>query len=162
MDLNNPPELIDQALTSSTPLISSSLLHNVILLEARSYSMKYAAKLKRNLLRKTEELNEIIESKIDSDDPEDMEIVNNLKEEVQKIEDKRDLAAARKYFTKVPLEGEKPSKFFCSMNKKRLEKAQFDELHIVERKNNGLDEIRVVKEQKAVDWEVRKYYCNLY
>ena len=110
MDLNNPPELIDQALTSSTPLISSSLLHNVILLEARSYSMKYAAKLKRNLLRKTEELNEIIESKIDSDDPEDMEIVNNLKEEVQKIEDERDLAAARKYFTKVQQEGEKPSK----------------------------------------------------
>ena len=48
------------------------------------------------------------------------------------------------------------------MNKKRLEKAQFDERHIVEKKNNGYDEIRVVKEPKAVEWEVRKYYWNLY
>ena len=52
--------------------------------------------------------------------------------------------------------------FFYSMNKKRLEKAQFDELHIVERKDDGHNEIRVVKEQKAVEWEVRKYYWNLY
>ena len=48
------------------------------------------------------------------------------------------------------------------MNTKILEKAQFDELHIVEKKNDGHDEIRVVKEQKAVEWEVRKYYWNLY
>ena len=52
--------------------------------------------------------------------------------------------------------------FFYSMNKKRLEKAQFDELHIVERKDDGHNEIRVVKEQKAVEWEVRKYYWTLY
>ena len=73
----------------------------------------------------------MIERKIDSDDPEDMEMVRNLKEEVQNIEDERYLAAAWKYFAKVQLEGEKPSKFFCSLNKKRMEKAQFDELHIV-------------------------------
>ena len=48
------------------------------------------------------------------------------------------------------------------MNKKRLEKAQFEELHIVEKKKDGPDEIRVIKEQKAVEWEVRKYYWNLY
>ena len=87
VDLNDPPELLDQALTSATPLILSSLLHDVILLEARSYGMKFASKLKRDLLRRTDELNDIIESKIDSDDPEDMEMVSNRKEEVQNIED---------------------------------------------------------------------------
>ena len=63
--------------------------------------MKFTAKLKRDLLRKTGELNDIIEGKIDSDDPEDIDMVRNLKVEVQNIEDERDLAAARKYFAKV-------------------------------------------------------------
>ena len=84
--------------------------------------MKYSAKLKRDLLRRTEELNDVIESKIDSDKPEDMDIVKNLKEEVQNIEDERDLGVARKYFAKVQLEGEKLTQFFCSMNKKRMGK----------------------------------------
>ena len=89
VDLNNPPELLDQALTSAALLISSSFLHDVILLEACSYSMRFAAKLKRDLLRKTGKLNNIIESKIDSDDPGEMEMVRHLKEEVQNIEDER-------------------------------------------------------------------------
>ena len=134
VDLDDSPELLDQALASASPLISNSLLHDVILLEARSYSMRFSAKLKRDLLRKTGELNDMIERKIDSDGLEDIEIVRNLKEEVQNIEDERDLAAARKYFAKVQLEGEKPTKFFFYLNQKRMEKAQFEELHIVEKR----------------------------
>ena len=100
--------------------------------------MRFAAKLKRDLLRRTGELNDMIERKIDSEDPEDIEMVRNLKEEVQNIEDEKDLAAARKYFAKVQLEGEKPTKFFCSLNKKRMEKAHFEGLHIVEKRRKGL------------------------
>ena len=37
-------------------------------------------------------------------------MVEVLKQEVQDIEDERDMAAARKYFTKMQLEGEKPTK----------------------------------------------------
>ena len=48
--------------------------------------MRFVAKIKRDILRKSGELNNMIERKIDSDDPEDMEIVRNLKEEVQSIE----------------------------------------------------------------------------
>ena len=113
--------------------------------------MKYTAKIKRKLLRKTGELNSLIENKIDSENPEDIEVVRNLKKEVQNIEDERDLPAARRYFAKAQLEGEKPTKFFCSMNKKRKEKAQFEELHVVEKKPNGHEEVRVVKEQKEVE-----------
>ena len=57
----------------------------------------------------------------------------------------------------MQLEGEKPTKFFCNLNKKLLEKAQFEELHIVEKKPNGEEVIKVVTEQKAIEWEVRKF-----
>ena len=59
----------------------------MILLEVRAYNLKYAAKSKRNMLKRTEELNELIEQKINSDEPEDMDMVEFLKEEVQSIED---------------------------------------------------------------------------
>ena len=62
------------------------------------------------------------------------------------MEDEHDAAAARKYFAKMQLEGEKPTKFFCSLNKKRIEKAQFEELNIVEKKPNCEEVISVVTE----------------
>ena len=46
--------------------------------------------------------------------------MNLLKNEAQDLDDERDMALARKYFAKMQLEGEKPTKFFCNLNKKRL------------------------------------------
>ena len=43
-----------------------------------------------------------------------------------------------------------------------MEKAQFEELHLVEKKSNGEEEVRVVTDQKTIEWEVRKFYCKLY
>ena len=57
-------------------------------------------------------------------------MVEVLKREVQGPEEERDMALARKQFAKIQLEGEKPSKFFCNLNKKRIAKVQFEELHI--------------------------------
>ena len=88
--------------------------------------------------------------------------MNLLKEEAQEIEDERETVAARKYFAKMQLEGKKPTKFFCKLNKKHLEKAQFEELHVVEKKPNGEEVIKIVTDQKAIEWEVRKFYWNLY
>ena len=110
----------------------------------------------------SEKVNEAIEKLVDSDDPDDITKVNLLKKEAQDIEDKRDTAAARKIFAKMQLEGDKPTKFFCNLNKKHLEKAQFEELHVVEKKQNGEETVKVVTEQKAIKWEVRKFYWNLY
>ena len=149
-------------LASRTLLISHTLLHDVILLEARAYSLKYAAKMKRKMLKRTEELNDLIKQKINSDMAEDMDMVEVLEQEVEDIEDERDMAAAREYFTKMQLEGEKPTKFFCNLNKKRLAKAQFEELHVVEKNKEGKEEVRVVTEQREIEWEVRKFYWNLY
>ena len=43
-----------------------------------------------------------------------------------------------------------------------MEKAQVAEAQNVEKKKEGPDEIIIVKEQKEIEWEVRKYYWNLY
>ena len=80
------------------------------MLEIQAVSLKYASNLKQRMLRKTKELNELIEQKANSIEQEDIEIVEVLKREVQEIEDERDMALARKQFAKIQLEGEKPSK----------------------------------------------------
>ena len=69
---------------------------------------------------------------------------------------------ARRYLAKNQLEGEKPTKFFCSMNRKMKSKAQFEEVHVRKRDERGEEKIRIVKEQRAVEWEVCKFYWNLY
>ena len=48
------------------------------------------------------------------------------------------------------------------MNKKTIEKAQFDEVHVVEKDQNGKETVKIVTEQKAIEWEVRKFYWKLY
>ena len=62
------------------------------------------------------------ESEIDkiqnSVDEDDRMRLDNLKEELQKLDDEHDLENARRYFAKNNLEGERPTKFCCSMNKK--------------------------------------------
>ena len=109
-----------------------------------------------------ENLNDLIEQKGNSSKPEDIEMVEVLKQEVQDIEDERDMAIARKYFAKVQIEGEKPTRFFCNLNKKRLAKAQFEESQVIEKNRDGWEEVRMITEQKSIEWEVRKYYWKLY
>ena len=91
---NSFPQPSDQELASVSLVISYSLLQDIILLETRAYSMKYVAKLKRETLKKTEVIEELIESKIDSEDPNNIKTVNRLKEELQEIENERDTASA--------------------------------------------------------------------
>ena len=74
----------------------------------------------------------------------------------------RDMAIARKRFEKMQLEGEKPTQFFCRMNKKIGAKAQFEVLHVEDEDKEGKKTIRVVQEQKEIEWEVRKFYYKLY
>ena len=139
--LDDSPELPDQEPASRSLLISHILLLDVLLLEVRAYSLKYAANLKKKMLNKTEELNDLIKKKANSNEQDDIEMVEVLKQEVQEIEDKRDMGIAMKHFAKVQLEGEKPLRFFCNLNKKRLAKAQFKELHIVEKDSEGREKV---------------------
>ena len=108
------------------------------------------------------ELNNQIDEKANSLDDEDIEMVNTLKQEVQELEDEHDMAIARKQFVQMQLEGERPTRFFWKMNKKRLAKAQFEELHVEEVDNDGKESVRILTEQNSIEWEVQRYNFNLY
>ena len=114
------------------------------------------------MLRRLKDLNSKIDEKVNSIEDEDIEMVNLLKQEAQDLEDERDMAIARKQFVQMQLEGERPTRFFCKMNKKRLAKAQFEELHVEEVDENGKESVKIIREQNGIEWEVRKYYYNLY
>ena len=74
--------------------------------------------MKRKMLKRTKELNDLIEQKANSDATEDKDMGEVFKQEVQEIEDERDMAAAKKYFTKMQLEGEKPTNSFVILTGK--------------------------------------------
>ena len=42
------------------------------------------------------------------------------------------MSIARKSLLKMQLEGEKPTRFFCKMNRKPLARVQFEEVHLEE------------------------------
>ena len=100
------------------------------------------------------DLNSKIDEKLNSTEDEDIEMVNLLKQEVQDLEDERDMAIARKQFVRLQQEGERPAQFFCKMNKKCLAKAQFEELHIEEVDENGRELVKIISEQNSIEWEV--------
>ena len=88
--------------------------------------------------------------------------METLKKDLQDLEDERDEENARRYFSKSNLEGERPTKFFCSMNKKIKDEAQFEVLHVKETDENGNKTVREITKQTEVEWGVRKYYWKLY
>ena len=139
-------------------LIPHTLLHDMILMESRSFALKYAAEQKRKMLSTITDLEKKIDTKANSDKDEDIEEVAFLKQEIQNVMNERDMAIARKKFEKMQLEGEKPTRFFCNMNKKMGAKAQFEVLHVEDEDKDGKKTIRIVQEQKEIEWEVRKFY----
>ena len=113
--------------------ISNSFIHDVILLEVRAFVMKYEASKKRKEKERMSNLESEIYMLQNSQAEEDIKRVNNMKEELQNIEDKREWISARRYFVKNQLEGERPTRFFCSRNKKMKSKAQFEEIQVKEK-----------------------------
>ena len=98
----------------------------------------------------------------DSIEPEDIEVVNYMKQEVQNLEDEQELARARKSFVKMQIEGEKPTQYFCKMNRKIRAKAQFEEILLEDFDKNGKEVTKVIKDQDEIEKEVRKFYSNLF
>merc|ERR1711867_210659 len=71
-------------------------------------------------------------------------------------------ALARKRFVQMQLEGERPTKFFCQLNKKAGAKAQFEVLHVEDIDEHGMKTTRVINDQNEIEQEVRRFYCSLY
>ena len=53
-------------------------------------------------------------------------------------------------------------RFFCKMNRECVAKAQFETLHVEEVDETGKEVTKILNDQKSIEWEVRKYYYNLY
>ena len=78
------------------------------------------------------------------------------------MEDEQELENANRYFAKNNLEGERQTRFFCSMNKKMKNRAQIDKVHVIEKNERGVEVTPVVTKQSSVEWELRKFYWNFY
>ena len=155
-------ELITEQYADANFDISNLLLHNVILLEVRAFVMKFEATKKRKAKERMSNLVSEIDKLQNFKEEEDIKRVNNMKEELQIIEDEREMESARRYFAKSNLEGGRPTRFFCSMNKKMKSRAQLEEIHVKEKNERGEEVTRIVKKQTSVEREVRKYYWSLY
>ena len=77
-----------------------------------------------------------------------MEYINNKEKE----------EAARNLMVRYGLEEEKPTRLFRKMKCK----AHFEMLLVKEKDVNGDEYERTVTDQKSIEWEVRKFYWNLY
>ena len=89
--------------------ISKTLLHDVILMEVRSFVMKYQAGERRKEKEKMRKLESEIDSMQNSVDKDEVERVNILKKELQGLKDQKDMINARRYLAKNQLEGERPT-----------------------------------------------------
>ena len=78
------------------------------------------------------------------------------------IEEKDNTMAVRKHRAKVLLEGEKPTKYFCSLQKVVKKHTRIMELHIKHEQNNGPPIIESIKDQSRIEAKVTEFYRDLY
>ena len=93
-------------------------MYDILLMEARSYTMKYKAYKKKEREMLTNGLKRQIEGIQDSNEEEDMTKLEMLKKFLQDLIDYENNEAAMLMLTKHHLEGEKPTKLFTLWWKK--------------------------------------------
>ena len=98
--------------------ITPVLLHDILLMETRSYTMKYKAFKKKESERLAHGLKTQIKEILDSDKAKDVTKLGLLKKFLQDLTDYEDNDAAMKLLASHHLEGEKLRKFFCSIIEK--------------------------------------------
>ena len=96
--------------------ISNTLLNDGILLEVGAFAMKCQANKRRKEKEKTDNLESEMD-RLQNSLEEDIERVNNMKKELQDIEDEKEMISARRYFAKNQPEGGRQTRFFHSMKK---------------------------------------------
>ena len=88
--------------------------------------------------------------------------LENIKKCLDDLERKEREESALKLLAKYNIEGERPTKFFCQMTKRVKGTAQLDNLIIKEKDLNGVEQEVTIRDQSKIEWEVRKFYWNLY
>lgn len=135
--------------------IKDQLFFETLKMEIRKITIKYSSQKKRNTIRQE---NTIIK-KIDilenepNRDIDNLDKVNNLKEELETI--RMDKIKGMILRSKVQWleEGEKPTKFFATLEKRNYTNKLISKLNI-----NG----NIVENEKTILQETEQFYCNLY
>ena len=81
-----------------------------------------------------------------------------MKDRLEIETEKEELKRANKAFAKMDLEGEKPTKYFCSLEK-QMKKATLLDSILIENEQKKMEEI---VDQSRIEKEVKKFYKNLY
>ena len=92
--------------------ISITLLHDVIVMEVRSMTLKYEAGKKRENCEQMARIEKRIDEIHNSNKEKDNLELDKCKKELQVMVDERDVEEASKSLAKYNLEGECPTKFF--------------------------------------------------
>ena len=153
-----PEQLQDLTLT-----INPQLFLETLLFEIRGTTIEYCAtkKKKRNaILNLALHRLEAAESESDSQPCNEhlLKELNAAKQEVEafaKIESEGALTRAR---IRWQLEGEKPSRYFCNLEKYNALQKYIPQLKVKNAKNQDI----IVKDQQKIDLEIQKFYANLY
>ena len=146
-----------------TLTINPQLFLECLLLEIRGKTIEYSARKKKSkneaqkLAIHRLEIAEIAsDNNPTSDDlKRELDIAKKAVEEFAKIESEGAYCRSR---AKWQVEGEKPSKFFCNLEKFNALQKYIPELKIKNAKNEEI----IIKEQKDIDKELYKFYQNLY
>lgn len=139
--------------------INPQLFFDVLLMEVRGMTIAYSSTLKKLKNERFKKLKEDIETLTQQilDDPNNIEIKNNLAIFQNELEllikhDAEGAAVRTKAFYSI--EGEKPSNFFCKLEKNMGTKKFISELRL----SNG----RISRHQKEIETEIFNFYKNLY
>ena len=143
--------------------INPQLFLECLLLEIRGKTISYCAwnKKCRNGAQKLA-LHKLELAEIESDrEPDSAQLRTQLdlaREEVQRFNRKETEGAQCRARLQWQVEGEKPSKFFCNLEKHNAVQKYIPQLKIKDEQGND----KVVMEQKVVEREIFKFYKNLY
>ena len=116
--------MTDQQITESPSTLSPQLLIDMILCDARAYTIKFTATRKKfenaDKLERQQELDDAVRL-LELDTGQDtktthelLDRVNTLRDTIQACNDYEDQEAARRYMARRNLEAESPTKNFCS------------------------------------------------
>ena len=157
-DIATPEQLQDLTYT-----INPQLLLETLLFEIRGSTIEYCTRKKK---QKNEALNlalhrlEASEKKSDKD-PEKIDLLDELnkaKKIVENFENENVEAALVRARLRWQLEGEKPSKYFCNLEKYNALQKYIPKLRIKDEQNIE----SCITDQKSIDKELKKFYANLY
>ena len=156
---NATPEQLQDIVCTIDP----QLFLEALLLEIRGKTISYCAWKKKcknaaqSLALHQLELAEIASDKQPTSEDLQREL-DRAREEVNKLAQKEAEGAECRARIKWQVEGEKPSKYFCSLEKYNALQKYIPELKV---KNDKGQQV-IVKDQKGVDSEIYKFYQNLY